>query len=46
VELCRGAEPTFDELEDAAAELTDYAVAGRYPDDWREIYSKKSHLFS
>ena len=29
VELCRRADPTFDKLEDAAAELTDYAVAGR-----------------
>ena len=37
LELCKGADPAFDELKDAAAELTDYAVAGRYPDDWREI---------
>ncbi len=37
VELCAGAVPTFDGLRDLAAELTDYAVESRYPDDWREI---------
>ena len=37
VELCSGVDPTFEQLKDAAAELTDYAVASRYPDDWQDI---------
>lgn len=37
VELCSNVDPSFQQLEDTAAELTDYAVAGRYPDEWREI---------
>ena len=37
VEICRDIDSDFTELEDTAVELTDYAVAGRYPDDWREI---------
>jgi HEPN domain-containing protein len=27
----------FRNLKEVAAELTDYAVASRYPDDWRDI---------
>ena len=37
VKLCSEVDPTFGELRDTAVELTDYAVANRYPDDWREI---------
>ena len=35
--ICEEFDDTFSELADAAAELTDYAVTTRYPDDWREI---------
>lgn len=37
VALCSEVDATFGQLEDTAVELTDYAVAERYPDDWREI---------
>jgi len=37
VELCRGSDSSFQELEDIAIDLTDYAVSDRYPDAWREI---------
>jgi len=37
VALCAGVDPRFQEMESTAAELTDYAVADRYPDSWREI---------
>lgn len=37
VALCAQASTDFDALADAAVELTDYAVADRYPDSWREI---------
>ena len=37
MELGSGVDPTFEQLKDAAAELTDYAVASRYPDDCRDI---------
>lgn len=37
VELCSRVEPGFQKLKEVAAELTDYAVASRYPDDWRDI---------
>ncbi|MGH8583122.1 MAG: HEPN domain-containing protein [Gammaproteobacteria bacterium] len=37
VELCFRADPSFQNLKDAASELTDYAVASRYPDEWRDI---------
>ena len=37
VELCRSVDPAFEEISDAAAELTDYAVVVRYPDEWRDI---------
>ena len=35
--LCAGHDPEFHKLSDIAVELTDYAVADRYPDNWREI---------
>lgn len=35
--LCTGHDPEFQQLSDTAAELTDYAVSDRYPDNWREI---------
>jgi len=38
IELCKGADPAFDNLRDAAIALTDYAVEVRYPDDYREIF--------
>ena len=37
VKLGGEVDATFAELRDTAVELTDYAVANRYPDDWREI---------
>ena len=37
VELCAEQNAVFEQLVSAALELTDYAVQGRYPDDWREI---------
>lgn len=37
VALCAGHDPEFGQLSDTAAELTDYAVTDRYPDNWREI---------
>lgn len=37
VALCSAQDPGFQELSDTAVELTDYAVADRYPDNWREI---------
>jgi HEPN domain-containing protein len=37
VEMCAADDARFRSLEDTAAELTDYAVADRYPDNWREI---------
>ena len=37
VALCAGQDPEFHKLSDTAAELTDYAVTDRYPDNWREI---------
>jgi HEPN domain-containing protein len=37
VELCSQIDPDFGNFSDMAAELTDYAVEGRYPDDWRDI---------
>lgn len=35
--ICEEFDDTFSELTDVAAELSDYAVTTRYPDDWREI---------
>ena len=35
--ICEEFDESFVELADIAAELTDYAVTTRYPDDWREI---------
>ena len=43
VELCATVCPTFHELDQVAAELTDYAVADRYPDSWREIPIDEAH---
>jgi len=37
VALCAIQDPEFQQLADTAAELTDYAVTDRYPDNWREI---------
>ena len=37
VELASTHDPGFQALADVGSELTDYAVANRYPDDWREI---------
>jgi len=37
VELCRKKDPGFEQLRPTAVLLADYAVASRYPDDWREI---------
>jgi len=37
VALCAGSDGDFRQLANTAAELTDYAVTDRYPDDWREI---------
>jgi HEPN domain-containing protein len=37
VELCSRVEPGFQKLKEAAVELTDYTVASRYSDDWRDI---------
>ena len=37
VALCSEVDATFQEMESLAAELTDYAVSDRYPDNWREI---------
>jgi len=37
VQLCAEVDASFAELKNMAVELTDYAVAQRYPDDWREI---------
>jgi len=37
VELCAGENAAFSQLVVIGEELTDYAVVGRYPDDWREI---------
>lgn len=37
VELCGRFDSSMSELNETAVELTDYAVAGRYPDCWREI---------
>ncbi len=37
VELCSGFDPAFRDQKDLAAELTDYAVAGRYPDEGTDI---------
>lgn len=37
VALCAQHDPEFQKLSDTAAELTDYAVTDRYPDNWREI---------
>ncbi len=34
---CVTHDPTLTELADIAERLADYAVASRYPDDWREI---------
>jgi HEPN domain-containing protein len=32
LELCRGADGSFDDLAEDATSLTDYAVSSRYPD--------------
>lgn len=37
VELCREENSAIGQLASVGVELTDYAVVGRYPDDWREI---------
>ncbi len=37
VELCSGVDSAFRNYKDLAAELTDYAVAGRYPDEGADI---------
>jgi HEPN domain-containing protein len=37
VELCSQVEEDFQRLRDIAVQLTDYAVAGRYPDDWEDM---------
>ena len=37
VEMCSGVDTRLQALEDTAAELTDYAVTDRYPDNWRDI---------
>lgn len=37
IALCADNNPEFELLSDTAAELTDYAVTDRYPDNWREI---------
>ena len=37
VELCSQVDGSFQELRTLAVQLTDYAVADRYPDNWREI---------
>lgn len=37
VEKCSQLDPDFKMLKDIADSLTDYAVADRYPDSWREI---------
>lgn len=37
VALCSVEDADFQTLSDVAAELTDYAVSDRYPDNWREI---------
>ncbi|MCX6646988.1 MAG: HEPN domain-containing protein [bacterium] len=37
VEICSVNNAGFECLRSLAVELTDYAVASRYPDDWREI---------
>jgi len=42
VELCRGHDDGFEEFVDYAPELTVYAVAGRYPDDWTETTEEES----
>jgi HEPN domain-containing protein len=42
VALCSEVDPAFEELADTAVELTDYAVAQRYPEHWREIPLKEA----
>jgi HEPN domain-containing protein len=37
VEICSEKDVSFEILRSSALTLTDYAVASRYPDDWREI---------
>ena len=37
VELCRQHDESFEQFAHSASELTVYAVAGRYPDDWIDI---------
>jgi len=37
IALCAQFDPDFQNLMGNAAELTDYAVTSRYPDDWRDI---------
>lgn len=35
--ICEEFDDSFSDLADIAAELTDYAVTTRHPEDWREI---------
>lgn len=37
VEICSAENAEFGRLAGIGVELTDYAVQGRYPDDWRDI---------
>ena len=37
LDLCAGADPSFDRFQRIATDLTEYAVVGRYPDEWREF---------
>ena len=37
VEICSREDSDFESLRSSALTLADYAVASRYPDDWREI---------
>ena len=44
VELCRKHDESYEQFVHSAPELTVYAVAGRYPDDWVDITEEDARL--